>query len=611
MTYLVIDWETVDPLIDTCGSGWPWGGVNIVGCSVYPENGANTWIEFQNTKDNKPLNHCKGLEVLKTYIDKADTLIAHNAQYDFGILKMLGIDINSKTLVDTMLLGKLFDNRHKSYSLDNLASIYLDAHKTSDKLGMFVRYAGLCVNAKGNIVRDLKQCNKWAKTHMDEFYDVNPKLLIEYALVDTDLTKKLYDFLISQSDWIRPEWIYRLSCVLKYLIQARTKGIDLSLDDLLVGRELLHSKEIEQLCVIKNFGGSEYNPNSGPQTEQLVKKLGIHFEVNKATGNAILNKSWLEKQTHPFCIALREYRRFQKTRRDFFDKLLTLGKAIHGENLPPRFKLYPEFNIFGAETGRFSGKNPNLQNIPARDELIGDLIRKCFIPREGENWYQMDYGQQEFRLFAHYCFVSGKDTILKLEYDKDPRKDYHQVIADLVGIKRGFAKTVNLMSLYGSGRRKQSSKLVEAGLTMLEAENVYDKYHDLFPSVKQFAKLAANTLKSRGFVKTILGRRLRLEKATFDVESGEWRTYDYQAISKVIQGSAADQMIEVIVKCWELNIAPYIMFSIHDQLCISSTSDEIPGQIRSVMLDCIKLAVPMIADIGKGANWAEAESIKH
>lgn len=625
MNYLVIDFESHDPLMDTCGAGWPWGGVHLVGCSVYGNFVDNTWIEFQTDLDTQSPTAVKDLISL---INEADILVAHNAQYDFGILHMLGIDIYSKILVDTILFGKLFDNRLRSYSLNTLAELYLDESKTSDTLGQFVRYAGLKRNKDGGIVRDIKQCTKWAKQNMHIVYDLNPQLIIKYALSDTMLTKRLYEHYCEPKnyEWITDTWRYKLSCVLKYLIKSRSKGIELSRDDLVAGRDKLLKTEQEALQVLITYGGPTYNPNSGPQTEVIIKRLKIPYEIKAKTGNAILDGAYLEKQTHEFCKTLLQYRRCQKARRDFFDKLLKLGELIHesstragmgmvgntpARTLPSRFKLYPEFNIFGAETGRFSGKNPNLQNIPARDEEIGELIRKCFLPRQGEKWYQMDYGQQEFRLFGHYAHISGIDSVIKLEYDVDPRKDYHQVVADLVSILRKYAKTVNLMSLYGAGRRKQSGKLVAAGLTQLEAESVYDKYHELFPSVKKFSSLAANTLKSRGYVKTILGRRLRLEKPSFDVEAGEWRTFDYQAISKIIQGSAADQMIECIVQCYEKELSDFILFTIHDQLCISAPNDEIPRQIRAVMLESIKLSVPMIADIGVGSNWAEAESIKH
>lgn len=610
MKYLVLDFEAKELSLKERGPGWAYNGCSLIGCAIVGSHTELQWVDLTENLD-------RGASLLNAFIRDADILIAHNAQYDFGILQyVLNVDIMDKTLVDTMTLAKLYDNTLRSYKLNDLAQKYLNEEKESERLASFVRYAQLYHDSSGKLVKtkDLKRCGKWAKANMDVIYDLNPKLLIEYALKDVSLSEKLYKFYRQHPDWVPDDWVYKLSCVTKFLLKSRHHGVRVDRDKMIEVRDYLKTKEDKALEQVRQFATSEFNPEKSSELHEVVVSLGIPFEIRKTTNNPILDKGWLQSQDHPFCVALREYRRVMKVRRDFCDKILKIGFSDSDGNLI----LYPTFNIFGAETGRFSSNSPNLQQIPARDKEIGPLLRSCFLPRKGEKWVQMDYGQQEFRLFAHYCYVTKIDPILKLEYDRNPRKDYHDMVTtEVLGLdisERPSAKAVNLGSIYGMGKKKQSLKLKELGMTIIAAEAIYDKYHLTFPAVKKFSRFCADTLKKRGFIKTILGRRSRNERPYKDPESGEIISFEYQGISKVIQGAAADQMIATIVMSHELGLDDYIMFSIHDQLCSSVPENlvsTVPLHLQSCMLSSIKISVPMTADIGIGDNWAESEKVKH
>jgi DNA polymerase I-like protein with 3'-5' exonuclease and polymerase domains len=644
-TVLVIDFECKDKQLKTLGSGWAYNSLDNVtddyfpiGCVVkqYDSDNiiTNEWLELLPNGSHFEDN----LSLLKSYVHGSDVLVAHNAQYDFGTLHYLGVnEIHDKTLVDTVMLAKHYDNTLLSYKLDDLGQKYLDKSKLTSELAEFVRDNHLYQDSKGKTVKtkDLNKCEKWAMANLDVLYNLNPELVVKYCQQDVNLTDQLYSFYINQKEWITDEWIYRDSVILKQLIKGRANGICVDKPQLTETRDYCKNKEDKALQECKSILGehfafdttgesdslelaelvNNFNPDKKDHLKTAVDALEIPYEIKKKTGNPTLDKAWLQKQNHPFCKALKEYRRYQKVRRDFCDKILNLGTQLGQTG--DIIKLYPTFNPFGAETGRFTANSPTLQNIPARDVDLGHRIRGCFIPHPGYQMFQMDYGQQEFRLFAHYCYLTKIDAILKLEYDKDPTKDYHNMVTvEVLGMpieNRPYAKEINLGSLYGMGKKKQTLKLKERGLGQLEAESVYDKYHSQFPSVKKFSKYCAEILRQRGFIKTLLGRRSRLDKPYRDPESGELLTFEYQAISKVIQGAAADQMIETLVKCHEAGLGDYILFSIHDQIVgqVPVGEEEKAKEIQQIMLNSVKLSVPMTADLGYGKNWNEAESVKH
>jgi DNA polymerase I-like protein with 3'-5' exonuclease and polymerase domains len=646
---LVLDFETKDPLLKVAGPGWATGKQTVIGGSFLP------YVEEEVILHNPVWLESEAQ--IKELVDNADVLVAHNAQYDLGILHKMGINIFNKKVIDTMLLAQLYDNtlntRYKGmdpdmigYSLKSLSMRYFNDRKHIDEIGVFVRDQGLYTDSKGKNIKtkDLGKCTKWAYENLDLVFnhsEEGKKLVTSYCDQDVVLCNKLYQFFIKFPEYVSEDWIHRISELTKFLVQSRDKGISVSRKRLLEVRDQLEIKEKEALQECKNILENctptaeneddlfeqvnfvnKFNPEKRGDLYRAVKELKIPYEIKKKTQQPILDKGWLAKQQHPFCEQLREYRRHLKVRRDFCDKILSLANVLGQSKKNSVIKLYPTFNIFGAETGRFSSNKPNLQQIPAHGDL-GPLIRSCFIPDDGYDMFQMDYGQQEFRLFSHFCYVTDIDPILKLEYDKDPRRDCHDLVATLtfglnessdVHPMRHVAKVINLASLYGMGRIKQSLKLKENGLTQLEAENMYDKYHMQFPSVKKFSKYCANLLKKRGYVKTLLGRKSRLDKPYLDPETGDLITFEYQAISKVIQGGAADQMMETIVKCREQGLDKYLLFSIHDQIVgqvPKGDPENIAGRIQEIMLNSVKLSVPMTADLGYGPNWAETEKVKH
>jgi DNA polymerase-1 len=605
---LVIDFETVDPHLGVLGSGWVHGDIDIIGAS----------IRLEHMKEAKWYDSRTQIIAL---VDRADTLICHNLQYDVGILLMWGVDISDKVLIDTMVLAKINDSSLLSYSLDNLSKKYLGFAKAKDELAESVIKHKLYKDSKGKSMntQQLGKAGKYAITHMREMYTIDPGIVIKYANQDTDLTWHLYNYLIKQG--ISPYWIGTVSDVYRILLKQRMHGVRIDLDRVKEVRALLYEKESVLLTKLKGAAWSDFNPLSGPQVAELLYKYDIPYPLT-AKGNPSIVKKWLDIQQHPVCKMILEYRRYNKARRDFCDAVLEAQ-----DRLPEHKKgrVYPEFRVFGACTGRFSCAKPNIQQIPKRDEEIGPLVRSMYIADEGTTWYSLDFSQQEFRIFAHYADLMFGSGIARAFRD-DPKKDFHEFVAQLCNITRDQAKPINLGSLYGMGVDKMAAEL---GLPVEQATLLLKKYHSNFVDVKKLSKACSEVLGEDKYISTIMGRRLHLDPPAYaddliryderyiKQKNGTTRlqkvpvygkkliTFEYKGLNKLIQGSAADQIMRTMIAVDKLGIP--MLFSVHDELNLCLTNSEDAERVKEVMENSLKLKVPMVTDIGSGTNWSEAK----
>jgi DNA polymerase I-like protein with 3'-5' exonuclease and polymerase domains len=262
--------------------------------------------------------------------------------------------------------------------------------------------------------------------------------------------------------------------------------------------------------------------------------------------------------------------------------------------------------------------NPNLQQIPSRNEKIGPLIRQLFIPEEGCTWGSFDYSQQEPRLVVHFASLThggldGADEFVDA-YNNDVETDFHQIAADMAGIERRVAKTMNLGLFYGMGQKKLGSQL---GLGEEDTKELFTTYHARVPFVKQLMNLAMKTANDNGQVRTILGRichfdlweptrfgvhkPLRREEAVRKYGSSLKRGFIYKALNKLIQGSAADQTKKAMIEVHKVGIVPHIQ--VHDELNFSITGELMRDEIKRIMENCVKLEVPSKVDAKEGKSW--------
>ena len=263
--------------------------------------------------------------------------------------------------------------------------------------------------------------------------------------------------------------------------------------------------------------------------------------------------------------------------------------------------------------------NPNLQQIPARHRELGPMIRSIFIPEEKHVGWSFDYSQQEPRILVHYAKlqnVEGVDEIVDAYKSGDA--DFHQVVADMAGIERKQAKTINLGLMYGMGKNKL---MAELGLMKESAEKLIRQYHSKAPFVKKLMDNVSRKANDRGKIRTLLGRAchfdlwqpvqfgvfkpLPLEEARKEYDEPLKRAFTYKALNKLIQGSAADMTKRSMVALYQNGIIPHIQ--IHDEVDISIESPKKAEQIIEIMESAVELQVPNKVDYESGANWGDSK----
>ena len=275
----------------------------------------------------------------------------------------------------------------------------------------------------------------------------------------------------------------------------------------------------------------------------------------------------------------------------------------------------------GTVSGRLSMSNPNLQQLPARNKEFGPMIRGLFLPEEGSLWGSFDYSQQEPRLVVHYAASIGEGyegSHELVDAYSNASADFHQTVADLVGIERKQAKTIGLGLMYGMGKHKLSNML---GVSFEEAQNLINKYNTKAPFVKLLSDRCMQKANSEGVIRTKLGRKCRFdmwEPKDFGVHTPEKfenasakygssnikRAFTYKALNRLIQGSAADQTKAAIVACYENGFTP--LLQIHDELCFNLRDKSQIEKIKTVLEGCMKLKVPSVVDVAVGDDFGMA-----
>lgn len=547
---LTLDFETHDPNISLKkGAGWVFADFQVLGASY--------------KIGDAPALFTADMEHLAEVVKKAKAIIFHNAQYDVGCLHRLGIDYKDKTLIDTLILAKLFDNTLLSYSLDNLSFDFLGERKD---------YAALEEAASKLGIRKYMSA-------MKDMFEAFPDLVARYANQDVELTYKL-------SQWFKKH-LYQdalnlipfYSDLIKALVLWRSLGVRIDEAQAERSSTILSALHDEHMAIFEGYCPG-VNIESTKQLSEAFRSLGL-VPGTSAKGGDSVDSKWRSLQDHPAVTALESAKKYQKLRREFVDGLLS--RAENG-------RVYPEINIMGAaETGRFSSSNPNIQQVPKRDEVATELIRRLFIPESGESWYSLDFSSQEPRLQVHYAYITqceGAST-LREAFLTNSQHDLHQQVADLAGIDRRTAKTINLGISYGMGVKKLAIALK---LSEEESKSLIRKYNTLTPYLHQLNKAVQQSGISKGYVKTILGRRLAM-----DLEK------PYKALNKLIQGSAADQTAMAMVMAYREGIR--ISFSVHDELNISASNDKDALRLKEIMETSIDMRVPCFTEILRGSSW--------
>jgi len=598
---IAIDLETRDENMKKLGTGWARKDGEIVGIAVaagsfkgyYPINHQGGG----NLPRSKVINWFQ--EVLKTDADK----IFHNAQYDLGWIRAQGWEVRGR-VIDTMIAAALIDENRYSYSLNSLGFDYLGEVKAEDELREEAATRGL--DAKADI---------WKMPSMAVGF---------YAEQDAALTLKLWNYfkptLVKEN--LLKVWQLEME-LLPILIRMRETGIRVDLSKAEDLKKTLIDKENKLLNKIKDLTNIDVEIWAARSVAKAFDQQGIKYERTAKSQDPSFTTNWLENCNHDLAKWIKDAREINKLHSTFIDSIL---RYEHNG------RIHAEINQLrgdngGTVSGRLSMSNPNLQQVPARNKEYGKLIRGLFLPEEGCKWGSFDYSQQEPRLVVHYAAttdkalggLTGSETLIKAYNDDDA--DFHQTVAQMAGIPRSQAKTINLGIFYGMGSNKLSKQL---GITFEEAKALLKEYDMKVPFVRELANRVMQQAEKTGSIKTIMGRRCRFDKweprayglhkamtekeyvAEYGSLNSAKRAMTYKALNRLIQGSAADQVKAAMVKCDRLGYTP--MLQIHDELCFNVETEEDEAEIKKFMEqnNDIDIMVPSKVDVAIGDNWGEA-----
>jgi DNA polymerase I-like protein with 3'-5' exonuclease and polymerase domains len=595
--YIAIDLETKDPDLKSRGSGAIIGNGNIVGIAVAVDGWSGYYPIAHEGGGN--LDKDKVLNWIKQVCANDNVKLFHNAMYDVCWLRAAGVQINGH-IVDTMVMSSLIDENRLSYTLNSISYEYLGEVKDEKAL--------------------TEAAQSWGIDPKSEMYKLPAMYVGNYAEKDAQLTLELFKVLSREMQKQNLQNIFDIETQLfPCLTDMKFKGVRVDVEKARLLKQQLTNQEQEILLKVKRETGIEPQIWAARSIATVFDKLGLHYERTEKSLAPSFTKNFLQEHKHPIVQMIAKAREINKAHTTFIDTILkfTHKGRIHADINPIRS------DQGGTVTGRFSYANPNLQQIPARNKELGPMIRSLFLPEVDHKWGCFDYSQQEPRLVVHYaattepiCFDESVTKIV--EEFKNNSVDFHKTVADMAGISRDQAKTINLGLFYGMGKAKLQAEL---GLnTKEEAEVLFNQYHNNVPFVKELMNKTSQFAQTSGSIGTLLGRRCRFNKwepATFGMhtamsfEEAE-RTYGrgrirramtYKALNKLIQGSAADMTKKAMLDLYKEGIIPHIQ--IHDELDISVKDDNHAKKIVEIMEGAVTLAIPNKVDYESGETWGD------
>ena len=587
---IAIDLETRDPGLKSSGSGSVNGNGEVVGIAVAVEGWSGYFPIAHEGGGN--MDRALVLDWFEEVLHTDATKIFHNAMYDVSWIRSMGFYIRGG-VIDTLIAASLIDENRWGYALNALGK----------------QYVGVGKNEK--ILNDAAK--SWGIDPKADMWRLPAPLVGEYAEQDAVLTLKLWHALqreISSQDL----WdVFNLETNLfPCLIDMKFKGVRVDAEKANLLKQELIKEEKNIYRGIRKLIGFDVEIWAAASIAKAFDEVKLPYDRTEK-GAPSFTKNFLSTHPHELPKAIANAREINKAHTTFID---TIIKHEHNG------RIHADINQIrsddgGTVTGRFSYSNPNLQQIPARHKLLGPLIRRLFIPEEGCQWGCFDYSQQEPRILVHYAQLQrmeGAQSIVD-QYKKG-EADFHQMIADMAGIERKQAKTINLGIMYGMGKNKLMAQL---GLQVEQAEELLKRYHQNAPFVKMMTDAVTRRAESSGKIRTVGGRLSHFDlwephgygikkplnhvQALAEHGPGIKRAFTYKALNKLIQGSAADMTKRAMVNLYKEGIVGHIQ--VHDELDISVESPEQAKKIIEIMESAITLEVPNKVDYEVGTSWGD------
>ncbi|MBJ8453983.1 DNA polymerase I [Acinetobacter bereziniae] len=507
--------------------------------------------------------------------------IGHHLKYDAHIFENHGIHLQG-WFFDTMLASYVLNSVATRHGMDDVARVYL-SHLTTT----FEQVAG-----------------KGAK--QKTFNQIDIETAGHYAAEDAHVTYRLYEVLERKLKEI-PELsgiLHNIEMpVASVLTSMEENGIELDL-------KFLDQLSVDFANTIQNLenqiieiAGESFNVGSPKQVgEVLFDKLGLKGGKKTATGQYSTSEAVLEKIDHPITQLIIEYRGLTKLRSTYTEALV---KQANNDT----HRVHTSYHQALTATGRLSSTDPNLQNIPIREE-IGRQIRKAFIAPKGRVLLAADYSQIELRLMAHF----SQDEAL-VDAFKNGQDVHRRTASEVLGValenvtsdQRRQAKAVNFGLLYGMS---EFGLIRQLGFTREESQNYIKQYFHRYPGIYEYMQRTRQVALEQGFVETITGRRLYtpdIDARNMMVRKGAERA----AINAPLQGSAAEIIKMAMIEVDKIlpKDQAKLLLQVHDELVFEvdeAVADQVAEQIKDVMQKVVTLSVPLEVEVGQGKNWGEA-----
>ncbi|HCG8567457.1 DNA polymerase I [Vibrio parahaemolyticus] len=562
---------------------------NLVGLSFAIDEGIAAYVPVAHDYLDAPeqLDRDWVLEQLKPILeDDAQAKVGQNLKYDASVLARYGIEMKG-IKYDTMLASYVYNSVGGKHDMDSLALRFLQHSCIS-----FEQIAG-----KGKNQLTFNQI---------ELEQASP-----YAAEDADVTLRLHNRLfanIEQDEKLKS--VYEEIEMPLVPVLSRIERTGVLIDDMKLSAQSVEIaarlEELEQKAY--EIAEQEFNMNSPKQLQAILfEKMGLPVVKKTPSGTPSTNEEVLQELAldYPLPQLILEYRGLAKLKSTYTDKL---PKMIN----PSTGRVHTSYHQAVTATGRLSSTDPNLQNIPIRNEE-GRRIRQAFVAPAGYKILAVDYSQIELRIMAH---LSGDQALLDAFRDG---KDIHAATAaEIMGVsidqvsseQRRRAKAVNFGLIYGMSAFGLAKQL---GIPRGEAQAYMDKYFERYPGVMQYMEDTRSAAADKGYVETIFGRRLHLPE--IKSRNGMRRkAAERAAINAPMQGTAADiiKKAMLLVDQWiqeEGNGRIKLLMQVHDELVFEveeSSLSEIESKVQKLMESAAELKVPLVAEAGHGDNWDQA-----
>ena len=566
---------------DTETTGFDLFNDRIVGLSLAVEPHKAWYVPFSEASTTEYTEIIRPL-----FENDAIAKIGQNIKFDLMVLHHLGITLRGR-LFDTMILHYLLDPESR-HNMNALAERYLNYRP---------------IEIETLIGRGQKQLT------MDM---VNVERVKEYAAEDADITLQLKQVLYPEVERIGLQHLYFEieEPMIAVLADIEMAGVRIDSEALAVYAVELNQKLLELEAAIRAEAGEpNLNINSTRQLgEVLFAKMRIAEKPKMTrTKQFCTDEEYLQSFAHKHRIVdlILEYRGVKKLLSTYVEALPQLVNRRTG-------RIHTSFNQAVTATGRLSSTNPNLQNIPVRDEM-GRRIRKAFIPSDDDHLLlSADYSQVELRLMAH---LSGDESLIAaFEHGEDihaatAARLFNKPLPEVTPEERRRAKTANFGIIYGISAFGLSQRL---DIPRKEAREIIDGYFASYPKVKEYMDRVVEKAKEEGFVSTIFGRRRYLNDIASHNAVARGLA-ERNAVNAPIQGSAADimkiAMINVHRRFAADGIRSKVILQVHDELVVDmlrSEQEQVTRIVTEAMESAARLKVRLVADAGVGCNWLEA-----